>query len=236
MEGDGSFFDMFVNKKADKDMDSLDAADILDPSRRFALEKFFKDLVERGDEMELNEVEKLWKMDIPLPTTLVIYAGFLRGVAVPMHDVELKAQKLGDGSIVLYEDGKIFGFHDAMEGTVYLPNFHEDMRTVYNVMFGQSSSGAGRFRAIFRRIVSVLHDLAEKAEDSKITIGDNAPEQEEDKDDETKPSALREVLFHMHQGLELDMSIDKKREDIEFLVEMRRNFMSTFESDKDGDA
>ena len=112
-------FTHLVAKQADKEMRELTDLPASD-ARKNLIGALITEIKERGPEMTPMDLAKYQQLGIP--TEAVLFAGFIKGVAMPEMDLaEANTEPIGELGVCLFVDSQFFAFHDASDGTVYLP-------------------------------------------------------------------------------------------------------------------
>lgn len=112
-------FTRLVAKQADKEMREVSELPA-SAERKSLIGALITEIKERGLEMTHSDLVKYQQLGIPPEE--VLFAGFIKGVAMPEMDLaEANTEPIGELGVCLNVDSQFFAFHDASDGTVYLP-------------------------------------------------------------------------------------------------------------------
>lgn len=241
----GWFFDNLISKSAEHSLKKLNKP-LTDEQANLVVSVFNNIEMGSPDKEEIEELEKLG-----VPRALVVFGGFFMGQPVPVNDIELRTEMLGESGLILYyreaeeEDYSnlppsirpqpaeevILGYNDYLEEKIYLADFHEITSAgLFGGMYAFLMSDAGR-KALQQMISNVKGEEGEE-EDSNVIADPTLDSFSFLSLPEKKRTFLTYYhwVVHLHEGRQVQL-VDKL-DALRFEVSMRRQFLS--EDEKNG--
>lgn len=204
-EEDG-LFEAFVSKQAQKEMVSSVKQELSD-EQRSNLHLFFSSLSNMAPRIDEKRLKKYIVLGLPLNSTLVTFAGFLRGLEMPnLDDPEIRIDVHGEGlGVRLWLGSQLFGYNSKARQVIYLP--------APSPMFMLGIGG--RFITFYFSLCTMLGKLGMVNMESASEVSfDGAWAGEESK------TVLEEVAKLMYQGLTVDHDIKDTFEEIEEIAKL----------------
>ena len=135
LENMDSLFDRLVQKQAGQEIERAEEEGLTDATIT-QLNTLFQELKAKGQEFDEGRYDAYHKDGVNIPQELVILAGFMQGIALPLLATdEVKTESLGGLGVCLYANaqlfypkGKPFAFWDSVDKCACLPSLDDDER------------------------------------------------------------------------------------------------------------